>query len=186
MPAACKSAFDVTFWFLDTALNDNEYLQPQKLQRLMYFAQAYFGALNGGRKLMPAVFVADELGPVEPNIHLALSRGRPDLDITVCLPEAAETVLKGLWRRFGHLSADRLSRLACESAAYREARARGLGAEIAFDVMCRSVAEGTATPSPRRVAGARVLVSQSGKPVVAERWAPGQAGDAPSAAVRPR
>ncbi|TVR99053.1 MAG: hypothetical protein EA406_04950 [Rhodospirillales bacterium] len=185
MPAACKTAFEVAFWFLDAALNDNEYLQPQKLQRLMFFAQAYFGALHGGRKLMPAVFVADELGPLEPNVHLALSRGRPDLQVDVCLPDEALTTLKGIWRRFGHHSSERLSCLARESRAYREAREHGLGSELAFDAMCQGVAEAAALPSPQRIAGARVLFTQAGKPVVAERWMPGKGGAKRSAAGGP-
>ena len=37
MPADVSNAFDVAFWFADTALNENEYLQPQKLQRLELF-----------------------------------------------------------------------------------------------------------------------------------------------------
>ena len=39
MPAAVKSAFDVAFWFADTALHDNEYMQPQKLQRLLFLSE---------------------------------------------------------------------------------------------------------------------------------------------------
>ncbi len=40
MPAAVESAFDVAFWFADVALNENEYLQPQKLHRLMFWPRA--------------------------------------------------------------------------------------------------------------------------------------------------
>ena len=36
MPADVTNAFDIAFWFADTALNENEYLQPQKLQRLLF------------------------------------------------------------------------------------------------------------------------------------------------------
>ncbi|GEM_PF-5893832 len=32
MPSDVNNAFDVAFWFADTALNENEYLQQQKLQ----------------------------------------------------------------------------------------------------------------------------------------------------------
>ena len=60
MPADVSNAFDIAFWFADTALNENEYLQPQKLQRLLFIAQSYYCIVQKGRKLMPAVFVADE------------------------------------------------------------------------------------------------------------------------------
>ncbi|MBI1986433.1 MAG: hypothetical protein HYS64_07120 [Rhodospirillales bacterium] len=66
MPADVDNAFDIAFWFADTALNENEYLQPQKLQQLLFIAQAYYCVAYNGRKLMPAVFVADERGPIEP------------------------------------------------------------------------------------------------------------------------
>ena len=54
MPADVENAFDIAFWFADTALNENQYLQPQKLQRLLFIAQAYYTVAFNGRKLMPA------------------------------------------------------------------------------------------------------------------------------------
>ena len=68
MPADVGSAFDVAFWFADMALHDNEYMQPQKLQRLLFIAQGYYTVAFAGRKLMPAVFV----GPT----RSAFSKGR--------------------------------------------------------------------------------------------------------------
>ena len=52
------SVFDVTEWFLDTALNDGEYLQPMKMQYLMFLAQGYYAALTDGKRFIPAVFLA--------------------------------------------------------------------------------------------------------------------------------
>ena len=60
-PTAVESCFEIAFWFLDRALNDGEYLQPPKLQRLMYLAQAYFAVVQNGAKLMPATFVAHDM-----------------------------------------------------------------------------------------------------------------------------
>jgi len=65
---AIDSCFDVVFWLLDRALDDGEYLQPQKLHRLMFLAQAYFASAWHGEKLMPAVFVIGPEGPIEPTI----------------------------------------------------------------------------------------------------------------------
>ena len=50
----------MAFWFCDRALNDNEYLQPGKLQSLLYLSQAYYATAYNGKKLVPAIFVADE------------------------------------------------------------------------------------------------------------------------------
>lgn len=111
MPADVENAFDIAFWFADTALNENEYLQPQKLQRLLFIAQAYYTVAFNGRKLMPAVFIAEEMGPIEPNIYIAFSKGRPDIDARLFLPHDVETFLDGIWRRFGHHSAERLNKM---------------------------------------------------------------------------
>lgn len=177
-----RSAFDIAFWFLDKALDDNEYLQPQKLQRLLFLAQGYYGALGKGRKLMPAFFVADDAGPLEPNVFAAFSRGRPDVDTSLFLPDEAEAIVKGVWRRFGHHSTDHLTRLAKRSAAYREAYERGMGTEIAHEALCRSFMQADTAPSPQRVAGPRVMVTQTGRPVTVQRWSPAAA--ATSAASR--
>ena len=106
------STFDVAFWFADTALNNNEYLQPQKLHRLLFLSQAYFSVAYGGRKLMPAVFIAEEGGPVEPKMYKAFSKGRPDVDAELFLPQEVESFLESIWRRFGHHSPEIISRIA--------------------------------------------------------------------------
>ena len=90
MPADVSNAFDVAFFFVDMALSENTYLQPQKLQSLMFLSQSYYALAFEGRKLMPAVFVADERGPLEPNIYMAFSKGRPDLDVDYFLPPEVE------------------------------------------------------------------------------------------------
>ena len=41
------------------------------------------------------------MGPIEPNIYMAFSKGRPDVDARLFLPHDVETFLDGIWRRFG-------------------------------------------------------------------------------------
>ena len=98
MPADVQSAFDVAFWLSDTALNCNEYLQPQKLQRLLFLCQGYYTVVYPKRGLMPAHFVADEIGPIEPNVFLAFTRGRPNIDVDLFMPHEVETFLDPIWR----------------------------------------------------------------------------------------
>jgi len=172
MPAAVKSAFVVAFWFADMALNENEYLQPQKLQRLMFLAQCTYAVRHRGRRLMPAAFVADELGPIEPNIHLALSRGRPDMAVDPNLPADAETALDEVWKRFGHRSAEHLARICKETLAYRLANERGDGAEIDLDLMRLSFAGSDAKSGTRPVARPKMMRTQSGRPVSVKAWTP--------------
>lgn len=184
MPADVDNAFDIAFWFADTALNENEYLQPQKLQRLLFLSQAYYAVAYEGRKLMPAVFVADDRGPLEPNLFMAFSKGRPDVDAELFLPHEVEGFLQAIWRRFGHFSVERLNRLCNETTAYRKARKRGHRAEITVDSMRLSFARAETTPGVDRVVKPKMLVTQSGKPVQVKSWSPGKAQ--PKAVKRPQ
>ncbi len=80
---AVDSCFDIAFWLFDRALEEGEYLQPQKLHRLMYLTQAYFASARHGAKPMPAVFVIGSDGPFEPNMYRAMERGRPMVDTAI-------------------------------------------------------------------------------------------------------
>lgn len=172
MPTAVETTFDVAFWFADTALNHNEYLQPQKLQRLLFLAQAYFAVVNKGRKLMPAFFVADDAGPMEPTIYKAFSKGRPNVDAEYFLDRDVEDFLETIWRKFGHHSAEHLTKLSKASPAYREAFARAPRGEIPVDAMRKSFARAEGTPSHTQVVRQKVMRTQAGKPVVVKAWAP--------------
>ena len=173
MPADVENAFDIAFWFADTALNENQYLQPQKLQRLLFIAQAYYTVAFNGRKLMPAVFVADEMGPIEPNIYLAFSKGRPEIDARLFLPHDVETFLEGIWRRFGHHSAERLNKMIKETTAYKQAYKNAPRTEIPLDAMRLSFARAEKTPGVAQVVKPKILRTQSGKAVTVKAWVPG-------------
>lgn len=171
MPATVDSAFDVAFWLMDTAESQNEYLQPQKLQRLLFLAQAYY-AVAYKSKLMPAVFVADEIGPLEPNIFAAFSRGRPKVDVEMFLPFEVEEFLESLWRRFGNQPTDRLTRLTKETIAYKQAYARGRRAEITIESMRLGFARATEAPALDQVLKPKVMRAQDGRPVTVKAWNP--------------
>ncbi len=173
MPAEVKSAFDIAFWFADAALEANEYLQPQKLQRLLFLSQGYYSVLHDGKKLMPAMFVADELGPTEPNIHASFSRGRPNIDVDMFLGPDVEAFLDSIWRRFGHFSMDRLNAITKGTSAYRQAFRRAPRSEIHLDEMRLSFARAEKTPGVKQVVKPKVLVTQHGKPVQVKAWNPG-------------
>lgn len=173
MPADVKNAFDVAFYFADMALNDNEYLQPQKLQRLLFMAQAYYAVAFNGRKLMPAVFVADEIGPIEPNIYAAFSKGRPEIDAEIFLPPEVQSFLDNIWRRFGQYSAERLTKMTTETSAYKHARKHGDRAEIALEAMQLSFARAEKTTGVGRVVKPKVMRTQSGRAVTVKAWVPG-------------
>jgi len=186
--AAVESSFDVAYWFVDRALNDNEYIQPQKLHRLMFLSQAYFAVAYNGRPLMPAVFVADPFGPTEPSVFRACSIQRPPIE-TVPLSEAVSQFLDSVWRRFGAQSANSLSQLVNNHPPYRDALEQGPRSEIPLAAMVKfygrkaSPAKGAAAdpaqrgpsfeaPPLEQVVRPKIMVSQDGKPVSVKKWAP--------------
>jgi len=179
--AATPSCFDVAYWFIDRALDDNEYLQPQKLHRLMYLAQAYFAVASGGRLLMPGIFVADPFGPIEPNVFRACAIQRPPIEVAP-LGEGVRHFLDSIWGRFGPYSAENLNRQIGNHPPFADALAQGPGTLISLSAMVafygkkpaepRVEAVASSVPSIDQVLRPRVMRSQSGTPVTVKRWTP--------------
>jgi uncharacterized phage-associated protein len=177
MAIAVKSCLDVAFWFSDQALNDREYIQPQKLHRLLYLSQAYFAVAYQGRKLMPATFVTDAFGPVEPTVFHTLAYGRPHMIEGTALNDQVSHFLEGIWRRFGRYTADQITKKVGEHAPVALAMAKGINEEIPFaEMLAFYSSEATArkdgAPSVGDVVKPRLLRSQSGKAVSVMTWKP--------------
>ncbi len=184
-PTAVESCFEVAFWFLDRAQDDGEYLQPQKLHRLMYLAQAYFGVLQGGAKLMPATFVAGDEGPIEPTVFRAFERGRPSVTFKP-IEEVPRHLLDSIWRQFGAHSAEHLNKLIKRHPPYADALSLAPATEITFDSMVdfygtQELARKTSgaavndAPTADKVLRPKVMRNATGKPVTAVRWTPKRA-----------
>lgn len=179
-PPVCDSAFDVAFWFIHRASEDNEYLQPQKLQRLLYLAQAYYGVAARGQKLMPCVFVTSALGPVEPATWRAFEHGAPDIAF-LPVPATQKHFLDSLWRRFGSHSVDYLTKMTVNHPPYQEALQAGKRAEISYASMMKyygrkpaagDTGDRIAAPGIDNVMRPQVMRSHKGRPVSVHRWAP--------------
>ena len=186
MPFAVKSCFDVVLWFSDKALNENEYIQPQKLHRLIFLAQSYYSVAYPGRKLMPATFVTDTFGPVEPTVFHALAYGRPPMLDPNPLPDQVAQFLDGIWRRFGGYSADALTRKLADHPAVQTAMRKGMNEEIPLPAMVKFYADaakgggGTAEAAEAaKVVKPRLMRSQGGKAVAVTAWAPKALGKKP-------
>ncbi len=170
MPFAVDNTFDVAFWFVDMALNENEYIQPQKLHRLLFISQAYYAATNEGDFLMPAVFVADEMGPIEPTIYSAFAKGRPKVDVNMFLPENVTSFLENIWSRFGHQTSEQLMSVTKNTIAYRQAVKRGRRAHISLDSMRNSFTK--TKKSNLSLGKPKIMRTQSGDPVTVKAWSP--------------
>lgn len=183
-PPVCDSPFDVASWLMDRAMEDGEYLQPQKLHRIMYLAQAYYAAATGGQKLMPAVFVTSTFGPIEPCTFRAFENGRPDVQLRP-IPESQKHFLDSVWRRFGSHTVDYLNRMIADHSPYLEAQMQGQRGEISIESMVtfygrRRPADEPETlgigrrtpPAVEQVLRPRVMRSHKGKPVNVHPWMP--------------
>jgi len=117
---------------------------------------------------MPALFVADDLGPIEPNLQRLLSDGRPEALPVEAPAGQVAAFLEDVWQRFGHMPADRLNALVAKNAAYAAARAAGRGTAIAPMAFA-----GAFAPASTKIAeDVRLLRSQSGAPVAVRAWTP--------------
>lgn len=184
-PTAVDSSFEIACWFLDRGIDDGEHLQPQKLHRLMFLAQAYFGVLQGGAKLMPATFIAADEGPIEPTIFRAFARGRPAIDLKP-IDEVPRHILDSIWRQFGAHSTEHLNKLIRRHPPYADAYAAAPGAEILFEGMVefygtqglnkrKTAMAADDAPAAGKVLRPKVMRNATGKPVSVNRWTPKRA-----------
>jgi len=186
MPRAplTDSAFDAAFWLLDRALDDNEYLNPRKLHRLLYLAQAYFAVSRNGQPLIPGVFVADADGPLEPTLFRAFAYSRPHVDVQP-IPDVGKQLLDSVWRRFGAHSTDHLTKTVKRHTPYADAFRAGPRSIITLEALAafygrppRRPEEGigvltdSGAPAIDQVLRPRVMRSQTGKPVNVHQWRP--------------
>ena len=176
MKVVVRSSLDVALWFNDKAFGDGEYLQPQKLHRLMYLAYAYFAIAYPKQKLMPAVFTTDELGPVEPTVYHALAYGVPNNLEYRNVPQVAADFLDSIWRRFGMSKAEQITKKVAEHPPVADAMAKGLGNEITYDAIVKfygsELAAQRGVPGVDKVMKPRVLKSSSGRAVTVNAWKP--------------
>ena len=162
MPSsAVESVLDVALWFQDRARYENEHLQAQKLQRLLFVAHGHYAIQFAGRKLMPATFVAHEVGPLEPNIMRFFEFGPPNIP-TLDPPAEVEEFLERIWRKFGHYSADKLGELSRAHPGYKMAIKRGYGEEIPFTKIIKGSTGNSKPAEEIKTLGGRVVT----------RWSP--------------
>ena len=173
MVPAVRSTIDVAMWLLYRADSAGERLQPQKLQRLLYLAQAHYAGEHDGAKLMPATFIASEVGPLEPNVYYLFEHGPPALPLAP-LPAPHEEFLMGIWERYGRKNPQELGDVARADGAYALALNSGRDTEITPEMLAAAYG-GKRTEKVR--GGAKTPAdptywTQTGKR--ATKWIPGK------------
>ena len=179
-----ESSFDAAQWFIERAQLDGEYLQPPKLHRLLYLAQAYYAVAYHNQMLMPAVFVADIDGPIEPGVYRASELGRPKIEARK-LPADVAHFLDSVWRRFGQHSTEYLNKMIAGHKPVKDATNEATRAIIPLSAMVAFYGKRPTQASKAQgvlpvteVIRPKVLKSQSGKPVSVQKWFPGKPSDA--------
>jgi uncharacterized phage-associated protein len=119
------TAGDIAAWIISFCNERGDPVTNLKLQRLLYYAQAWHLALRG-RRLFKDDFQAWANGPIQPNVYAAYHRFSfapigfvPEKPM---LPKALEEFLKDVLRAYGHLSAFDLESLSCSELPWSQAR----------------------------------------------------------------
>ena len=176
MIPAVRSSLDVAIWFCERAESANRAMPAIKLQQLLYLAQVEYAKKSGGRKLLPATFLAAPFGPLEPTVYHACERGKPALPVTYPARQIEEFLMK-IWDGYATQPAELLDEIVRAEPNYRRTLRQGHNSEI--DISPIHLVEDTADSSeparPKKRPQVRdetfVGISSSGKR--ATKWRPG-------------
>ena len=168
MKPAAPNSFDVAVWFLDRARAEDGYIQPRRLQCLLFLAQAHFVAIYKGRRLMPSVFLFDEGGPIDPNLYRAFEAGRPAYTENE-LPDYVLALLEGVWRRYAGFDTLRLDQLIARRGREEACIQRRDGSEIGIAAMRRMFGGST---EKKANPASKVMRSHTGRRVTVKKWTP--------------
>jgi uncharacterized phage-associated protein len=171
MRPVIATTFDVAIWFLERARAEDTYLQPRKLQSLLFLAQAHYAAGYNGRRLMPSVFVFDDGGPMDPNVYRAFENGRPIYTGTP-IGEAELAFLDAVWRRYRTADALRLDQVIASHGQGEPAIQRRDGSEITLAAMRRMFGADRKTGRSAPASAPRVMRSHTGRKVTVKKWTP--------------
>jgi uncharacterized phage-associated protein len=110
-------------------------ITPLKLQKLLYYSQAYHLVLLEAKKLFDNVIQAWDYGPVVPEIYHKYS-SQPttvltlDASVDIDLKQESIEIVDEVINAYGQFSATRLIELTHREAPWKEAYARGRNSEI--------------------------------------------------------
>lgn len=169
MRPAAATSLDVAIWFFERARAEDTYLQPRKLQCLLFLGQAHYAASFSGRRLMPSVFVFDDGGPMDPNVYRAFENGRPDFTVTP-LSDTVTAFLDAIWRRYRTADPLRLDHVIASHGKAEGAIQRRDGSEVTLAAMRRMFSfDENAPPSATQP---KVMRLHTGKKVTVKKWTP--------------
>ena len=171
-----ESAIDVAYWFFDKAENDNMFLDAEKVQLLLFWAQLMFAKVYNQQMLCPALFVCDENGVYEPNLNKILALGRPFLPLCK-FPPLIDDFLSDFWKKFACKPYSELLKTIKSSPIYRDFAQSGAKNLIDFNSMIESLNKySKMSDYDEGKNSTKILLSQNG-PVVVSKWKPRKVSD---------
>ncbi|GLQ07090.1 hypothetical protein [Sneathiella chinensis] len=141
MRPAIRSTFDVVSWLEIQGERTGNVIRPQSLMRLLYLAQALYAARHKGAKMMPATFLATRVGPIEPDLFIALEQGVRASD-PIQPSAAVEAVLNEMWQACGARTVEELDLILDRDRAIEAALGRGRNSEVQIKEMVFAYADG--------------------------------------------
>lgn len=122
------SASEIAKYFIWKSAQENRVITNKKLQKLVYYAQAwYLVAKKGKEKLYPEKIEAWIHGPVIPSVYQLFKKfGFSPIDTSLgeenSFPEDIKSLLNEVWETYGQLDASTLESLTHSELPWREAR----------------------------------------------------------------
>ena len=137
MRPAIRSTFDVISWLEARSAAEEISLNPSTLMKLLYLGQALYASDNNTSKLMPATFLATEVGPIVPDVFLAMEQGMKFTNPVEPAP-AVEELLSTIWETYSGLSETELDDILNADMAIKAAKERGRNSEISVTEMAEA------------------------------------------------
>ncbi len=126
--SAQYSASDIAKYFIWKSAQENRPITNKKLQKLVYYSQAWYLVSNSGnQKLFPEKIEAWIHGPVVPSLYHEYKRfGFGEIDANLgsenSFSKQIKTLLDEVWNTYGGLDGNTLEALTHSELPWREAR----------------------------------------------------------------
>ena len=143
MRPAIRSTFDIVAWFKNRASSDEVILMPSALLKMLYLSQAVYVAENDMAKMMPATFLATDVGPIEPDLYLSMDY--VELEDPVTPDDDVEDVLLAVWDILKSEGEEGIDTVLGVDSAINNAREKSRNSEIDIAEMAKAYPAGIAS-----------------------------------------
>lgn len=144
-----NNALDISKFIICLAQNNGDTITNLKLQKLLYYAQAWYLVNNGNKKLFEDDIIAWQYGPVVVSVYEKYKEfGRRPIDIDCNIetdfgniPDCIKKYLAEFCEVFLHFSATELVGMTHQEKPWQEAISNGIGTPVNTDTMYKFYTE---------------------------------------------